>query len=66
MAKRKLKTNRKTSPDGSKVHVYLLVPVVLHQRLHSEAKAGGFKNVQDKIIDVLRQQYQTGQQEQAA
>lgn len=62
MSKRKPKIERKTSPDGSKVHVYLLVPVVLHERLNTEARAGGFKNVQDKIIDLLRQQYQPSSQ----
>lgn len=62
MRKQKSKSERKTSPDGSKVHVYLLVPVVLHDRLNTEARQGGFKNVQDKIIDVLRDKYQeTGQ-----
>lgn len=62
MRKQKLKPERKTSPDGSKVHVYLLVPVFIHEKLNTEARAGGFKNVQDKIIDVLRDKYQeTGQ-----
>lgn len=62
MSKRKPKADRKTSPDGSKVHVYLLVPVFIHEKLNTEARQGGFKNVQDKIIDVLRDKYQeTGQ-----
>jgi len=61
MSKRKPKPDRKTSPDGSKVHVYLLLPVALHDRLDVEAKAGNFKNVQEKIVDLLRHQYQTEQ-----
>lgn len=52
MGKRKT-PKRKTSADGSKVHVYLLVPIVLYDWLETKAQSGGF-NLQDKILDVLR------------
>lgn len=53
MKQSKGKINRRTSPDGS-AHVYLLVPPVLYDWLDRGRKDGGFKNVQDKILDVLR------------
>lgn len=54
------------NPDTPpKVHVYLLVPPVLHDWLRTEAEIGGFKNVQDKILDVLRTAKES-RQEQAA
>jgi hypothetical protein len=68
MSKRKSKTvhlERKTSADGSKVHVYLLVPTALYEWLSSEAQTSDFKNVQDKILDVLRSAREA-RQEQAA
>lgn len=49
-----------------KVHVYLLVPPVLHDWLRIEADAGGFKNVQDKILDVLRTAREAHQQQAEA
>lgn len=45
---------KKLSADGSKVHVYLLVPTGLYEWVESEAQSGEFKNAQDKILDVLR------------
>lgn len=54
MSKRKVKIDRRTTPDGSKAHVYLLVPIGLLDWLQERAKAEDFKNVQDKILDVLR------------
>ncbi|HEX7330358.1 MAG TPA: hypothetical protein VF290_02595 [Pyrinomonadaceae bacterium] len=49
-----------------KVHVYLLVPPVLHDWLRNEADVGGFKNVQDKILDVLRTAREAHQQQAEA
>lgn len=53
MAKRLPKPQHKTSPDGSK-HVYLLVPPVLYDWLWNGTQAGEFKNMQEKIVAVLR------------
>ena len=60
-----IQVERKTSADGSKVHVYLLVPTALYEWLSVEAQASDFKNVQDKILDVLRSAREA-RQEQAA
>jgi hypothetical protein len=68
MAKSKSKIARfgkKLSADGSKVHVYLLVPIGLYEWLETEAVTGEFKNAQDKILDVLRSTRES-QQAQAA
>lgn len=54
MSRRRNKPIAANPETPPKVHVYLLVPSVLHEWLLSEAEVGGFKNVQDKIIDVLR------------
>lgn len=63
MSKRKPKPDRRTSPDGS-LHVYLLVPPVLYEWAIDRAKAGGFKNVQEKIVDVLRTAREAEQQQE--
>lgn len=67
MSKRK-KIHAAANPETPpKVHVYLLVPQVLHEWLQTGAQSGGFKNVQDKILDVLRTAREAEQhQEQAA
>lgn len=64
MSKRNVKPERKTSPDGSK-HVYLLVPPVLYDWIENEATSGGFKTIQEKILDVLRTARDAESQEQA-
>jgi hypothetical protein len=66
MKKRRSKPIAANHEAPPKVHVYLLVPPVLHEWLRSEADAGGFKNVQDKILDVLRAARDAQQQAQAA
>lgn len=69
MAKRISKPQHKTSPDGSK-HVYLLVPPVLYDWLWKGTQAGEFKNMQEKIVAVLRtareSEHEDRQQSQAA
>lgn len=50
---------------GGSKHVYLLVPPVLHDWLRTEAEVGGFKNVQDKILDVLRTARESRQEQVA-
>lgn len=62
--RRKVQAANPESPP--KVHVYLLVPPVLHDWLQVGAQNGGFKNVQDKILDVLRNAREADQQDQAA
>jgi hypothetical protein len=66
MKKRRNKPVAANPETPPKVHVYLLVPPVLHDWLRTEADAGGFKNVQDKILDVLRAAREANHQEQAA
>jgi hypothetical protein len=66
MKKKRTKPTAANSETPPKVHVYLLVPPVLHEWLRTEADSGGFKNVQDKILDVLRAARESAQQAQAA
>lgn len=54
MSKTKSKPKNSNSTSHLKVNVFLQVPDVLHGWLRDEAEAGGFKNVQDKILDLLR------------
>lgn len=63
--RKSLAANPDKPPKPMNVHVYLLVPPILHEWLRGEAQAGGFKNVQEKIIDVLRTAKEL-RQEQAA
>ena len=60
------KRRRKTSPDGNRVHLYLLVPVNLYDWLEAESAAANLKNVQEQIIHILRLAHQDARQEQAA
>lgn len=62
MTKRKPKLDRRTSPNGAK-HVYLVVPVGLYDWLWDTTQAGDFKNVQEKILDVLRTAREAEQQQ---
>lgn len=63
MTKRKPKADRKRSPDGS-AHVYLVMPPVLYEWVCTSAHSGGFRNIQEKIIDVLRTAREAEQQPQ--
>lgn len=64
MTKRKPKPERRTSPDGSK-HVYLVVPPGLYDWLWESTQAGDFRNMQEKILDVLRTAREAEQQPQS-
>lgn len=66
MKKRQRKPTAANPETAPKVHVYLLVPPVLHDWLRNEADVGGFKNVQDKILDVLRTAREAHQQQAEA
>jgi hypothetical protein len=66
MSNRRNKVVAANSDTPPKVHVYLLVPPVLHEWLQARAEAGGFKNVQDKILDVLRTAREAEQQQEQA
>lgn len=58
--------NNSPRPVVGNHHVYLLVPPVLYDWLWNSTQAGGFKNVQDKIVDVLRTARESDHQEQQA
>lgn len=65
MSKKHPKPVAANSDSPPKIHVYLLVPPVLHDWLRTEAEVGGFKNVQDKILDVLRTARESRQEQVA-
>lgn len=52
----KLSTKRKTANavPHRKVDVFLQVPEVLHAWLRDEAKDSGLRNVQEKILELIR------------
>ena len=56
---------RKTTPDGNRVHVYVLVPTFIHDWLETEAKSQGLKNVQEAIVSVLRNAHSEVKQQAA-
>lgn len=64
MTKRRPVPRRKTSPNGSK-HIYLLVPPELYDRLWNATQAGGFRNEQDKILNVLRRDLEPEREQQS-
>ena len=66
MAKRKIKALAANPETPTKVHVYLLVPEVLHEWLMAEARDRGFKNVQEAILHVLRSAREARQEQAAA
>jgi len=54
MSKQRTKQRATNTIPHKKVDVFLQVPEVLHSWLRDEAKNGGLKNVQEKILELVR------------